>query len=76
MLWGEGWLPGKHIIHGYLKTRNLFVSSGAQEPVVKIGDLGSSLRLDACGVDSASYIQRCTTTYEYAVPEMLLAGIR
>ena len=43
---------------------------------MKIGDLGSSLRLNAFGVDSASYIQRCTTTYKYAAPVMLLVGIR
>ena len=43
--------------------------------MIKIGDLGSSLRLDAFGVDSASYIQRCTITYQYSAPEMLLAGI-
>ena len=73
---GLGWVHGRHILHGDLKTTNLFVFSGAQEPVVKIGDLGSSLCLDAFGVDSASHIQRCTTTYEYAAPEMLLAGIR
>ena len=54
-----------------MKTSNLFVFSGAQEPVIKIGDLGSSPRLDAFGVDSSSHIQRCTTTFEYAAPEML-----
>ena len=69
-------LHGQHILHGDLKTSNLFVLSGAQEPLIKIADLGSSLRLDAFGVDSASYIQRCTTTFNYAAPEMLLAGIR
>ena len=61
----------KHILHGDMKTTNIFVFWGAQEPVVKIGDLGSALHLDAFGVDSASYIQRCTTTYNYAPPEML-----
>ena len=73
---GLGWLHCTHIRTGDLKTTKLFVFSGTQEPVVKIGDLGSSLRLDAFGVDSASHIQRCTTTYEYAAPEMMLAGIR
>ena len=61
-----GWLNGKHILHGDLKTANLFVFSGAQEPVVKIGDLGSSLRLDAFGVDSANHLERCTSNVEYA----------
>ena len=37
-----------------MKTSNLFVFSDAQEPVIKIGDLGSSLRLYAFEVDSAS----------------------
>ena len=50
---GLGWLHGRHILHADLKTSNLFVFSGAQEPLVKIGDLGSSLCLDAFGVDSA-----------------------
>ena len=67
---GLGWLHGKHIIDGDLKTPNLIVSSGAEEPVVKIGVLGSSLCIDAFGVHSASHIQHSTTTFEYAAPEM------
>ena len=51
---GLGWLHGKHIIHGDLKTANLFVFSGAHEPVVKIGDLGSSL----CQIGRASCRER------------------
>ena len=73
---GLGWLHGRHILHGDLKTTNLFVFSAAQEPLVKICDLGSSLRLDAFAVDSASDIQQCITSYNYAAPETLLVGIR
>ena len=43
---GLGWLHGKHILHGGQNTAIVFVFSGAQEPVVKIGDLGSSLYRD------------------------------
>ena len=44
--------------------------------MINIGDLGSSLRLDSFGVDSASNIQRGVTSYNLAAREMLLAGIR
>ena len=73
---GLGCLHSKRILNGEMKTSNLFLFTGAQKPVIKIGDLGSSLRLDAFGVDSNGYIQRCITSYNYAAPEMLLAGIR
>ena len=55
---GLGLLHGRHILQVDMKTSKLFVFSGAQEPVIKIVDLGSSLRLDAFGVDSSSHIQR------------------
>ena len=73
---GLGWLHNKRILHGDLKTNNLFVFTGTHEPAIKIGDLGSLLRLDAFGVYSRGYIQRCITSYTYAAPEKLLAGIR
>ena len=44
----------KRILCEDLKTSNIFVFHCAQESLVKIGDLCSSLRLDAFGVDSAS----------------------
>ena len=79
-----GWSPGgrglerlhnKRILHGDLKASKLFVVTGAPEPVIKIGDLGCSLRLDAFMVESASNLQRGITSFNYAAPEMLLDGI-
>ena len=55
-------LHSKHILHGNIKPNNLLFSV-AQQPLIKIGDLGSSLRLDAFGVDTASDILRCITSY-------------
>ena len=49
---GLGWLHNKHILHEDMKTSNLFVFKGAQEPVIKMGDVCSSLRLDALGGDT------------------------
>ena len=60
---GLEWQKNKRILHGDMKASNLFVFGGAQEPVIKIGDLGSSLRLDAFGVDNNGYLQRCITSY-------------
>ena len=73
---GLRWLQNKRILHADLKINNLFVFTGTHEQVIKIGDLGSSLRLDAFGVSSRGYVQRCNTSNNYAAPEMLLAGIR
>ena len=52
---GLGWLHNKRILHGELKTNNVFVFTGTHEPVIKIGALGSLLRLDAFGVYSRGY---------------------
>ena len=72
---GLGSLHNKPILCAYLKINNLFVFTGTDEPVIQIGDLGSSLRLDAFRVYSSGYVQRYTSI-KYASPEMLLARIR
>ena len=70
-----GWLHSKHMLLWDMKRSNIFLFSGAQQSVMTIGDLGSSLRLDAFGVNCPSYLQRSITSYNDAAPEMLLAGI-
>ena len=56
-----------------MKTTKLFIFTGAQEPMIRIVDLDSSLRLDAFGMDRG-YIQRCIISYNFAAQEKLLAG--
>ena len=73
-LTGLDWLHARHVLHGDLKTTNLLVFNGPFPPHIKIGDLGTCVELDQQGVDSTRQIRKCITTYEYAAPEMLIAG--
>ena len=37
VLRGQGWPQNKRLLHGDMKTSNLFVFTGAQDPVMNLG---------------------------------------
>ena len=69
------WLHGKQYLHGDIKPENILVVPHLEQPIVKIGDVGSAVAMSRSGNAFPNTIEGCITTPLYAAPEMLLAGI-